>query len=134
MIPSYIICLFAGDKYCRSISIGLSNTNFNLLHKFRDFFTEEGFSNQRIKFSVYLPVNGNKLNNDKEICNLGLCKENIKYYKLKKGPNPTYMIYVNSRSLKRSFFEMLNNITDYITDENKIIDYGPNNDKKDNWN
>jgi len=123
MIPAYILGLWAGDKYWRASSIGISNTNLKLLKAFKQFFMENGFPKERIKLSVYVPENFEISSINRKIDFLALEDENIKFYKLKKGPNPTFILYVNSRPLKRKFFETLQNLEIHIKSKKEAIMY-----------
>lgn len=125
MIPPYILGLWSGDKYWRSSSVGLSNTNLVLLKKFREFFTNENFPDSRVKFSIYMPSTS-KAPDLKRIAQIIKNKiqikpENIKVYKLKKGNNPTFVIYVNSRPLKRKFDSV--NLKEVIKNKNDLFKY-----------
>ncbi|MBL7169465.1 MAG: hypothetical protein ISS48_00410 [Candidatus Aenigmarchaeota archaeon] len=121
MIPSYILGLWAGDKYWRSSSIGLSNTNFKLLNKFKRFFINSGFPIERLKLSVYVPENFELENLNKQI--KSLAPNNTKFYKLKKGPRPTFILYINSRPLKREFFETLENVEFSMRNKKDVFEY-----------
>lgn len=48
---AYILGLWCADSYWWSSSIGLSNTNEKLIEKFRSFFLEKGFPEDRIRYN-----------------------------------------------------------------------------------
>lgn len=50
---AYILGLWLGDKYWWSSSLGISNSNLNLIKIFKEFFMNRGFGKDRIKLSVY---------------------------------------------------------------------------------
>ena len=76
---AYIIGLWCADGYHRTSSIGISNTDMDLVNKFREFFLDL-FSEARLKMRVYNPDN---------------------YLRRTKA----YHLYVNSRPLLRKFRE-----------------------------
>ena len=93
---AYIIGLWCADGYHGTSSIGLSNTNLNLIEKFSEFFLEL-FPKERLKLRIYNP-DGHK------------------------RWSRAYHIYVNCRPLLRSFRKFKVNIREFIADD-LIIPY-----------
>lgn len=93
---AYIIGLWCADGYHRTSSIGISNTDTDLIEKFREFFLEF-LPAERLKLRIYQP--------DKF-----------------KRRTKAYHLYVNSRPLLRKFREIKDNIRKYIN-ENLILPY-----------
>ena len=85
---AYIVGLWCADGYHRTSSIGISNTDSDLIEKFRKFFLKF-LSAERLKLRIYHPD---------------------------KFPRRTkaYHLYVNSRPLLRKFRELKNNVTKFI--------------------
>ena len=115
-IPAYILGLWLGDKYWWGSSIGLINTNPSIIQKFRKFFELLKFEKKRIKLSVY--TQNGKANKERLTKIFNIPKRNIKTYKWKKGRKTTYIIYVNSRPLKRKFEEYVKNLENLINKKN----------------
>jgi len=86
---AYIVGLWCADGYHRTSSIGLSNTNVDLIEKFKEFFLRF-LDAQRVKLRVYHP--------DKF-----------------KRRTKAYHLYVNSRPLLRKFREFKDNAKKYIS-------------------
>lgn len=93
---AYIVGLWCADGYHRTSSIGLSNTDTDLIEKFREFFLKF-MPMERLKLRIYRP--------DKF-----------------KRRTKAYHLYVNSRPLLRIFREFKNNATRFI-DRNFIPPY-----------
>jgi hypothetical protein len=119
-MEAYILGLWLGDKYWRSSSIGLTNTNEVLIAEFRKFLKRNGFSRDRIKLSVY--TKSGRANRTVTAMKHKIPERNVKVYKLKKGVNPVFIIYVNSRKLKRKFDEVYKNLENLVTKKN-IFEY-----------
>ncbi len=84
----YIFGLWCADGYQRTSSIGLSNTDLDLIERFRKFLLQI-FPKERLKLNIYEPDN----------------------YKRR---TKAYHLYVNSRPLLRLFNEIKNNLVDVI--------------------
>ncbi len=93
---AYIVGLWCADGYHRTSSIGISNTDVDLVKKFEEFFLKF-LTAERLKLRVYDP--------DKF-----------------KRRTKAYHLYVNSRPLLRKFKEFKNNVSEYI-DEDFILPY-----------
>jgi len=85
---AYIVGLWCADGYHRASSIGISNTDPDLIEKFRKFFLKF-LSAERLKLRIYHPD---------------------KFLRRTKA----YHLYVNSRPLLRKFRELKNNATKFI--------------------
>ena len=85
---AYIIGLWCADGYHRTSSIGISNTDTDLVEKFREFFLKF-LPEDRIKLRIYNPD------------------------KFKRRAT-AYHLYVNSRPLLRKFREFKDNATKFI--------------------
>jgi hypothetical protein len=96
---AYILGLWGADRYLRTSSIGLSNTNLILVHRFLDFLLLR-FPKDRIRIRVY----GNEISK----CLIGF---NTSFCKCSKNVSTAYHIYVNSRPLVREFMFSLTNRT-----------------------
>ena len=86
---AYIIGLWCADGYHRTSSIGLSNTNLDLIKKFSEFLLSL-FPKERLKLRVYSPDN-------------------------LKRKQTAYHTYVNSRPLLRRFKIWKEQVTTIIT-------------------
>ena len=100
-IPPYILGLWLGDKYWWGSSIGITNTSLKIIRRFREFLKQASLPKSRIKLSVYTRSE-NKINKRKIAKALDLCEENLRIYKPpKKVKEDIFILYVNSRQLKR---------------------------------
>ena len=88
---AYIIGLWCADGYHRTSSIGISNTDTNLVEKFREFFLKI-FPKERIKLRIYNP---------------DAFKRRTKAYHL----------YVNSRPLLRKFKQTKEHVHNIVSEE-----------------
>lgn len=86
---AYIVGLWCADGYHRTSSIGISNTNIDLVEKFKEFFLRL-LNVERLKLRIYYP--------DKF-----------------KRRTKAYHLYVNSRPLLRKFREFKDNVKEYIS-------------------
>ena len=86
---AYIVGLWCADGYHRTSSIGISNTDLDLVNKFKEFFLKI-FPKERLKLRTYNPDN---------------YKRRLKAYHL----------YVNSRPLLRKFWRLKKNPPEYIS-------------------
>jgi len=93
---AYAFGLWCADGYHRTSSIGLSNTDFDLIERFSDFL-ESLFPKDRLKMRIYEP--DNKLRRTK-----------------------AYHMYVNSRPLLRRFKVWKLNPSEFVT-KNLILPY-----------
>ena len=92
---SYILGLWAADRYLRSSSTGLSNTNLTLIRRFSLFLLSR-FPKSRVRIRIYGSTKRNVFS--------GFKKSYCKGFKHKLV---AYHIYVNSRPLVRDFFDSL---------------------------
>jgi hypothetical protein len=104
-MEAYILGLWLGDKYWRSSSIGLTNTNEVLIAEFRKFLERNGFSRDRIKLSVY--TKSGRANRTVTAMKHKIPGRNVKVYKLKKGVNPVFIILEMSGKKWRSIIEKI---------------------------
>ena len=93
---AYVIGLWCADGYHRTSSIGLSNTNLDLVEKFSEFLLGL-FPKERLKLRVYKPDN-------------------------LKRRTKAYHLYVNCRPLLRRFREFKLNVLGFI-DKDLILPY-----------
>ena len=93
---AYIVGLWCADGYHRTSSIGLSNTDTDLIEKFREFFLKF-FPAQRVKLRTYDPDTF-------------------------KRRTKAYHLYVNSRPLLRMFREFKTNTEKFIS-KDLIVPY-----------
>jgi len=96
---AYILGLFCADGYQRTSSIGISNSDKNLLEKFALFLLND-FPRERLKIRAYHPLG---MRNPKISDNLSKLTQNIVYYPLSKARRISCHLYVNSRPLLRIF-------------------------------
>ena len=90
--------------------------------RFREFILDEGFPDSRIKLSIYVPDKSDPAKIKKNAVNKTQVKpENVKTYRLKKGNKPTFIIYVNSRPLKRRFDS--SNPKEIVKSKNDLFSY-----------
>lgn len=94
---AYVLGLWGADRYLRTSSIGLSNTNLNLIYRFLDFLLER-FPKERIRIRIY----GDKVPKRLEGFKRSFCKGS-------KNVLTAYHVYVNSRPLVREFQFSLTN-------------------------
>ena len=94
---SYILGLWGADRYLRTSSIGVSNTNVALLKSSLEYLLER-FPEDRIKVRVY----GDEVYAEFQRFDLSFCKGS-------KNKTTAYHVYVNSRPLVREFTYALNN-------------------------
>ena len=97
---AYIFGLWCADGYHRTSSIGLTNINWQLIIKFKDFL-EKNFVKDRVKMVIYEPID--KFQENKT--------SSIKYLKSYKAKNRAYRIYVNCRPLLRELRQLRNLIS-----------------------
>jgi len=95
---AYILGLWCADRYYWSSSIGLSNTDFDLIKKFHQFL-KECLPVDRLKLRIYYPSKS-KYRINKRI--LKIVKK-VVTYPSKKAKMVGYHLYVNSRPLLREF-------------------------------
>ena len=93
---AYFLGLWCADGYHRTSSIGLSNTNEDLILKFSNFLTKllskdrlrlRVYHHERINPNILLPINTSK----------------VSHLISRKSKHTAYHIYVNSRQLLREF-------------------------------
>lgn len=94
---SYILGLWGADKYVRTSSIGLSNTNLLLINRFAGFLISR-FPKDRLRLRIY----GNEVPENFEGTKSTFCKGS-------KNKKPAFHIYVNCRPLVREFVFALGN-------------------------
>ncbi|MBD3365784.1 hypothetical protein GF360_00370 [candidate division WWE3 bacterium] len=94
---AYILGLWGADRYLRTSSIGLSNTNLTLLYRSLDFLLER-FPKERVRVRIY----GNEIPKRFEGFKKSFCK-------CSKNVSMAYHVYVNSRPLVREFLYSLSN-------------------------
>lgn len=97
---AYILGLWCADGYHRTSSVGLTNIDWQLILRFKDFLERE-FDKDRLKMKIYEPVDSFKKNNI----------NGVKYFKSCKARNRAYQIYVNSRPLLRELRQLRNLIS-----------------------
>lgn len=98
---AYILGLWCADGYHRTSSIGLSNTDEELINRFGNFLLEN-FPKDRIRLRVYSPKSMNKPTISKNIRNLA---DRISYCSYSKASKIAYHCYINSRPLLRNFIQ-----------------------------
>lgn len=96
-LEAYILGLWGADRYFRTSSIGLSNTNVRLLERTLLFLLIR-FPRDRIRLRVY----GDFVPNTLRGYNTSFCKGS-------KNVKSAYHLYVNSRPLVREYFDALSN-------------------------
>lgn len=94
---SYILGLWGADKYVRTSSIGLSNTNLLLVNRFAGFLMSR-LPKDRLRLRIY----GNEVPENFEGIKSTFCKGS-------KNKKPAFHIYVNCRPLVREFVFALEN-------------------------
>lgn len=99
---AYAFGLWCADGYHRTSSIGLTNTDINLISGFRRFLLRH-FSANRIKLRIY--------------------SRGFSQYYLEKAVKPAYQIYVNSRVLLRYFKEARRNPKQFLNQKEAIQAY-----------
>ena len=99
---AYAFGLWCADGYHRTSSIGLTNTDANLIEKFRMFLLRY-FPKERIKMRIY--------------------SRDSSFYYLKNAIKPAYQIYVNSRVLLRCFKNAKKNPKLFLNDAKSISAY-----------
>ena len=94
---SYILGLLGADRYLRTSSIGLSNTNLKLHFEFLKYLLKY-FNKDRVRIRVYGRYIPSEFKEFK-----------ISYAKCSKNKQPAYHVYVNSKPLVKEFFYALDN-------------------------
>lgn len=95
---AYVLGLWCADGYHRTSSIGLSNTNLDLIIRFRKYLLNK-FPKERLRLRIYVPLrHTGPLPSD-----LDSIRGKISYLKVRKASRISYHIYVNSRPLLRRF-------------------------------
>lgn len=107
---AYILGLWGADRYLRTSSIGLSNTNIALLKKSLEYLLTR-FDKNRIRVRVY---GSNEVYDDFAEFKTSFCKGS-------KNKKPAYHIYVNSRPFVREFMGALDNR--HLLDKNYLYPY-----------
>lgn len=118
-INAYILGLWCwcAEKYFRTSSIGLSNTEEALLMKFCQFLRKY-FPLERLRLNVYCPNTVRYRINSKLLANTGKAM----IYPCDKAKKVGYHLYVNSRPLIRDFLQSVNQLR-YLADKRKICAY-----------
>lgn len=98
---AYILGLFCADGYQRTSSIGLSNSDEDLLERFA-LFLRNYFSEERLKIRTYHPPEMKIIKISDKISSLTLT-QNIVCYPSLKAKRISCHVYVNSRPLLRVF-------------------------------
>ncbi len=96
---AYILGLWCADGYHRTSSIGLSNTDINLIRRFSKFFLKM-FPKHRLRLRLYIP---SSIARPKLSC--FDIADKISYCSVRKAKQVSYHLYVNSRPLLREFRE-----------------------------
>ncbi|KKQ85302.1 MAG: hypothetical protein A3I88_03180 [Candidatus Portnoybacteria bacterium RIFCSPLOWO2_12_FULL_39_9] len=96
---AYILGLWCSDGYHRTSSIGLSNTDEELLERFALFLLDI-FPKNRLRIRAYHPI---KTKIPRISNRLSVITENIVYYPSFKARQMVCHLYVNSRPLLRIF-------------------------------
>jgi len=109
---AYILGLWCADKYHWTSSIGISNTNVDLLDKFLQFFRER-FPRSRLKLRIYHPTRFRYSVDKRIIQRVGTIRE----YASEKATMAGYHLYVNSRPLVREFLEAKAGLGSWISPE-----------------
>lgn len=94
---SYILGLWGADKYVRTSSVGLSNTNLLLINRFGDFLLSR-LPKSRLRLRIY----GSTVPENFKDVKISFCKGS-------KNKSPAFHIYVNCRALGREFAFALEN-------------------------
>lgn len=92
---SYILGLWGADKYVRTSSVGLSNTNLVLINTFANFLYNQ-FPKDRVRLRIY----GQDIPKGFEDIKSSICKGS-------KNVSQAYHIYVNSRPFIRMLAKTL---------------------------
>jgi hypothetical protein len=101
---AYILGLWGADRYLRTSSIGLSNTNLKLIYRFLEYLLTR-FPRERIRIRIY----GDEVPDRLEGFKKSFCK-------CSKNVLTAYHVYVNSRPLVREFLSSLENREDLTED------------------
>lgn len=94
---SYILGLWGADRYLRTSSIGLSNTNKVLVKRFSEFLLTR-FPSHRLRLRIYGSDDSLEFSDFRK-----------SYCKVSKNKLTAFHIYVNCRSLVREFLWSLEN-------------------------
>lgn len=97
---AYILGFWCADGYSRTSSVGISNTDSDLLKKFAQFL-KEYFPIDRLRLRIYYPMEVDYKIDEKIL----ECVRKIVRYPSKKAKKVGYHLYVNSRPLLREFRE-----------------------------
>lgn len=98
---AYILGLWCADGYHWTSSVGITNIDWELIDKFKNFFLKR-FAPERLRLKIYEPV-----------YNYPRVEKSIPavYFTSVKARHPAYQLYVNSRSLLREFIHLRSRIS-----------------------
>ncbi|NAZ14269.1 MAG: hypothetical protein GU359_09055 [Desulfurococcales archaeon] len=119
-IDPYLLGLWLADRYWWGSSVGLSNTDERLILRFTRWLLQY-YPPERVKLKVYVACSDDLYKHcSTDLVGHQLLKlippENIKFYCNKKLLGVHYIVYVNSRSLKRLINNVARDLLNYITD------------------
>ena len=118
-LDPYILGLWLADKYWWGSSVGISNTDERLILRFSKWLLQY-YPPERLRLKIYVSHSEKFVST--EIMKI-VPRENIKTYLHKKLSSIQYVLYVNSRPLKRLFDNVSGNIFKYLANDEDIIDY-----------
>jgi hypothetical protein len=97
--------LWCADGYHRTSSVGITNTDIDLIRPFKSFFLEL-FPKERLKLTVYLPIGAERIPAALDVA--------AQCFLSRKAKQVAYQFYVNSRPLLRRFKACKQNIGLYV--------------------
>jgi len=106
---TYILGLWCADGFSRSSSIGVSNTDVDLIRSSKKFL-ENYFPRERLRLTVYYPLDKYDNKQKWKLIPKDLWKIKITYCVSKKAKHIAYHLYVNSRPFLRLFTKCRQNI------------------------
>lgn len=114
---TYILGLWCADGFSRSSSIGVSNTDIDLIRLSKKFL-ENYFPKERLRLTVYYPLDKNIVKQKRELIPKDFWEIKTTYCISKKAKHIAYHLYVNSRPFLRLFTECRQKIKRIVEGKN----------------
>jgi len=117
---TYILGLWCADGFSRSSSIGISNTDIDLVRLSKKFL-ENYFPKERLRLTVYYPLDKYKDKQKQKLIPKDFWEIKTTFSVSKKAKHIAYHLYVNSRSFLGLFEECRQKIETVVKEKNIYI-------------
>jgi hypothetical protein len=114
---AYILGLWCADGFSRSSSIGVSNTDIDLIRLSKKFL-EKYFLKERLRLTVYYPLDKNTVKQKRKLIPKDFWEIKTTFCTSKKTKHIAYHLYVNSRPFLRLFTECRQKIKTIVKEKN----------------